>query len=305
MPKKIDRSGEIHTLNSGEIVKVIKNDGNKKCTIEFSDGTIKENINYSKLKSGGVRKPLNRIGEMHISNEGETMTIIEYISPKNITIKFDDGTIVKNLYFSNIKQGKVKNFNKPSVYGIGYIGYGENSMSTNNKNIASSKWQKIFYRSYDENYHKDNVTYKECSVDSRWYCFQNFRKWFENNFKPHMDKTWHLDKDLLVKGNKIYSPETCCFVPPEINCLFGKVTSRRGKYPIGVSKSGKMFHAQISLGREFGSISLGYYHTPKEAFIAYKIAKEKRIKQVADKWRDRINPELYRIMYEYKILITD
>ena len=53
--------------------------------------------------------------------------------------------------------------------------------------------------------------------------------------KDDNGRLYHLDKDILVKGNKVYSPETCCFVPQEINSLLVTSVRSRGDQPIGVS----------------------------------------------------------------------
>jgi len=111
----------------------------------------------------------------------------------------------------------------------------------------------------------------------------------------------HLDKDILVKGNKTYSSDTCIFVPKDINSLFTKHDSKRGKYPIGVSynKRDSKYHAT------FKKNTIGYYNNPEEAFNMYKITKEKYIKQVADRYKNKIPQRLYDIMYKYIVEITD
>ena len=64
---------------------------------------------------------------------------------------------------------------------------------------------------------------------------------------------WQLDKDILIKGNKIYSPDTCCFVPSEINNLFVGCNKSRGSLPIGVTfnKRLKRYVAQISKNKKY------------------------------------------------------
>lgn len=112
----------------------------------------------------------------------------------------------------------------------------------------------------------------------------------------------HLDKDILIKGNKIYSPNTCIFVPQKINSLFTKRNSVRGEYPIGVtySKKNHKFEPQVQ-GRGW----LGYYDTPEESFEVYKKNKEKRIKEIADEYKNKIPIKLYDALYDYKVEITD
>ena len=109
-----------------------------------------------------------------------------------------------------------------------------------------------------------------------------------------------------MKGNKIYSPETCAFVPTEINTLLISCKTTRGKYPIGVTLNkggGKKFIAQITKNKKH--FHLGYYGTPEEAFEAYKEAKEEYIKEVANKWRSQITEEVYNALINYKVEIDD
>jgi len=131
--------------------------------------------------------------------------------------------------------------------------------------------------------------------------------WFllpvDNDCISNYERDFHLDKDILVKGNKVYSPETCCFVPVEINILLIKNNSKRGNLPIGVSKNGNKFQATISKGviREH----LGTFEISEEAFEAYKIAKEVYIKELADKWRGQITEQTYQALINYKVKIND
>ena len=107
------------------------------------------------------------------------------------------------------------------IYGIGFIGVGNyKSRNKTGHTKAYNAWAAMLQRCYDSKLHLRNPTYKECSVIEEWYNFQNFAGWFEKNYIDG----YQLDKDLLIKGNKIYSPETCCFVPKEINLILGKPT---------------------------------------------------------------------------------
>ena len=118
-----------------------------------------------------------------------------------------------------------------------------------------------------------------------------------------------LDKDILVKGNKTYSPNTCVFVPQNINTLFIKSNKIRGKYPIGVTfnKDKNKYQAQCNTlinGKNMKK-TLRLYNTIEEAFNAYKQFKEANIKQIADYYKENIPDKLYEAMYNYKVEITD
>lgn len=155
-------------------------------------------------------------------------------------------------------------------------------------------------RCYNLEHQERQPTYKGCKVDERWHNFQNFAQWYEENYK----ESCVLDKDILVKGNKIYSFKNCCFVPQDINNLLIKANSIRGKYPIGVSlhKEGRF---QVRLNIYGKRIYLGLFDTYQQAFQAYKITKEQYIKEMAEKWRYKITEPTYQALINYQVEITD
>lgn len=164
-------------------------------------------------------------------------------------------------------------------------------------------------RCYSDECQKKHPTYKDCTVCEEWHNYSDFKEWFDNNYYEIEGERMALDKDILVKGNKIYSPNTCVFVPQNINTLFIKSNKTRGKYPIGVyfRKDKNKYQAQCRIvyngktQQEF----LGLYNTIEDAFKVYKQFKENCIKQVADEYKDKIPNNLYEAMYNYKVEITD
>lgn len=95
-------------------------------------------------------------------------------------------------------------------------------------------------------------------------------------------KFWCLDKDILVKGNKVYSSNTCCFVPEDINVLFSTKRNGRSNLPMGVSKANSKFRARCHTLS--GRIDLGVYKTPEEAHKAWQTTKVKHIRDVAEEY---------------------
>lgn len=244
----------------------------------------------------------SRAGERYLTNEGYWVTIIEYFGWDNCTVQFDDKNIVFNKTYSNIKKGNIMNPYHYSVFERGFLGIGKYTSSRNNKPTRHyTTWYSMLRRVYSETIHKSNPTYKDVIICEEWHNFQVFAEWFEVNYK----EGFHLDKDILFKGNKIYSPETCCFVPQEINTLFTKRQNNRGEYPIGVSfcKVMNSFSATINIYKV--TRNLGYFGTPEQAFKNYKIAKEVYIKEVADKFREQITERVYEALYNYQVEITD
>lgn len=174
-------------------------------------------------------------------------------------------------------------------------------------------WRAMIQRCYSDKTHKIQPTYTICSVCNEWHNFQNFASWFEKNYYNLGEHKMCLDKDILLKGNKTYSPNTCIFVDNRINVLFTKNNRKRGKYPIGVyfKKDVGLYRSQCSVINDDGTKSqkyLGDYKTPQEAFDTYKKFKEMYIKQIADEYKEKYDnfPDiLYKALYNYKIEITD
>jgi hypothetical protein len=146
--------------------------------------------------------------------------------------------------------------------------------------------------------------YEGVAVCDEWLSGDVFIDWCEKQV-GFSDPLFQLDKDILVKWNKIYSPKTCVFVPREINLAITRSDSSRGEFPIGVSWSHKSekFGAYLS---EFGKLRyLGMFPTPEEAFYTYKSAKEKYLKVLADKYKDVIDRRCYEALCAYQVEITD
>ena len=234
---------------------------------------------------------------------GATLTIIEDLGWDNVIDRFDSGYVTKTQR-SSILKGTVKDKLFRSVCGVGYLGDGEYSRVDHK--IAYQTWVDMLKRAYTEK--KGRCNYFGVTVCEEWHNFQSFAKWCHSqdffNIKDKNGKRYEIDKDILVKGNKIYSPETCCFVPSEINCLFIRNKRFRGKYPIGVTKIGKYFTARLSKG--YGNrVLLGTFKTELEAFLAYKQAKELYLKELAEKYRNKVCYKTYLTLINYEVDIDD
>ena len=246
-----------------------------------------------------------RLNEIGFNNNGERMTIVRYGGKNDIDIQFDDGTIVEHRPYCHFKKGRVKNPFFPRVCGVGYFGIGEFKSKDENGKITKcyETWQGMHERCYDSNCQEKHPTYKGCKVCKEWNNYQEFAKWDNENYYEIEGQRMALDKDILCKGNKIYSPETCIYVPQRINSLFIKSNKIRGEYPIGVTKHRNKFEAHLK--KDNKQICLGSYSTPEEAFLAYKIAKEQYIKEVAEEYKDKIPYRLYEAMINYEVEIDD
>lgn len=195
---------------------------------------------------------------------------------------------------------------KSLVCGVGINDY-DGQVKINGEHLVSYKfWRHMLKRCYSESSLKKNVAYIGCSVCDEWKYYMNFKKWFDENAPKDMSG-YNLDKDLIVHGNKIYSPDTCCFLPRELNNMLITQKRHRGECKIGVYKmpNGK-FIAQInSWTRDCRRI--GIFNTEKEAFLAYKREKERIIKTLADEYYEKglITERVRDSMYNYKVMEDD
>lgn len=247
----------------------------------------------------------NRKGEKAYNNFGSIMIIHEYRNNKDIDIYFPEyNWIYKNNRYVNFKRGTVSCPYEPRVYSKGYIGEGSySSRDINGKLRIYDTWNNMLQRCYDEDHRYKNKSYHDCYVCDEWLNYQNFAEWYENNYYEINDELMHIDKDILIKNNKMYSPETCIFVPQRINNLFTNNKSNRNIY-LGVYRCSNTLY-KSTCNVICGQKHLGYFKTPEEAFVAYKEFKENLIKQVADEYKGLIPDILYDAMYNYEVEITD
>lgn len=188
---------------------------------------------------------------------------------------------------------------KPVICGIGYHG----SEDVDCKSDSYLKWHDMINRCYNAKFHERQPQYKGCTVCEEWLNYSNFKVWYDQN--KVSDMPFDLDKDIVFKGNKVYSPETCCFVPHAINTLFLRTKAARGDFPMGVyyDKDKKKYRAVMSfMGRQ---IKLGYFDTAELAFNRYKEYKEDFIKDMAEQYKDAIPYKVYEAMINWKIEIDD
>lgn len=259
----------------------------------------------------------NRIGEERNNIYGSKMIIVNYRKSEDIDIYFPEyDCTVYNKQYGHFKRGNIKCPYDKTILDIGYLGEGQYKTTNGQKGCLKDNsleyefWYSMLRRCYDTKFQKKHPTYKDCSVCNEWHNFQNFAKWCNENYYEIEDRQMNLDKDILNKGNKLYCPDKCIFVPDRINCLFVKCNKTRGKYPIGVNyiTKDRAYISQCGIKNDKGqleNIYLGRFNTPEEAFYVYKQFKENYIKEVAEEYKDRIPQKLYEAMYRYEVEITD
>ena len=244
------------------------------------------------------------------------MKIIEYNNTSNVIVEFQDEYKFKvNTTYGSFTHGNIKNLFAKSVFGVGITGDKYPTKINGIREKEYEAWHGMLERCYCKKTKEKQPTYKDATCCEEWLYYPNFYEWLHNqeNFdKWYRGKRWCIDKDILIKGNKLYSPNTCCLVPNNVNVLFIKSDAVRGNLPIGVSihpQHHDKFYVQMSISKNNKRKNkfIGLYKNVNDAFNAYKKAKEKHIKQVAQEEydNDNITKKCYDAMMNYEVEITD
>ena len=243
------------------------------------------------------------------SKNSGCFTITSYLDSYNIGIKFVNTGYETTVQLVSIRIGNVKDPYAHSVHGVGIVGTKYPSTINGVLTKEYALWQNMLKRCYSDTLKKKYPTYIGCEVSDNFKSYEYFYEWCHNQIGFDSDgdgNPFQLDKDLLVKGNKIYSEDSCVFLPNEINLLLTKRTATRGEYLIGVCwhKRDKVFIAQVNKNKG-KSEHLGYFNTEIEAFNAYKKAKESFIKEQANKWKGKIDERAYNALMNYTVESDD
>lgn len=177
-------------------------------------------------------------------------------------------------------------------------------MSVNYKrNLSKTEMCRMYHNMYDRcyssAYHERSPQYKDCEMCPEWLDDKNnFYDWVLENYYTIDKEQIDLDKDILVKGNKIYSPDTCIFAPHSINTYFENLT----REPVYLQKLNKY---RMDIWIEDRNVRLGYFDSEEEAKKMYIRHKEAAILAKADLLQDRIPRALYNAMVNWKIELSD
>ena len=245
------------------------------------------------------------VGKVCKSLNSGYFKVLKYNDYYEVEIQFVSTGFGTVATLGNIRNGKVKDPYLPSVYSVGILGakYPISEYSVNTKEYVL--WCNMLKRCYSDTYKKKNPTYEGCKCSENFKSYEYFYEWCQSQV-GFGNEGWHLDKDLLVKGNKVYSEDSCIFIPAEINSLLTKREASRGEHLIGVSWNSrdKAFKVQVRKNkgkREY----LGCFKTELEAFNAYKKAKETFIKEQAEKWKGQIDERAYNALMNYEVNVDD
>ena len=218
------------------------------------------------------------IGSEFISNNEYTFKVIDGGTKKNyaLCILIDEPKFQPTeLNISSLKKGEVKNPYERIICNVGYIGQGRSANKNKKETVEYATWRAMIKRAYDRKTHERQPTYKDVTVCDEWHNYQVFAEWFDENYIDG----YELDKDLLGNGDKIYSPNTCCFIPARVNSFISNKLSTNTSGHIGavLHKRDNIWESQIRVYNEEENKSerkyLGRFSTAEEASEAYKSAR--------------------------------
>ena len=236
-----------------------------------------------------------KIGEIRYNKLGTPMRIVEIRSNEDITIEFLDlHNMKKKTTYSNFKNGGIKNPYDRSLKGVGYLGEGEymTGRSPYDRRVFGI-WIGMIDRCYNENIREKYKAYSDCLICDEWQCYQNFRRWYDKEFYNVGTERMHIDKDILYKNNRVYSPNTCLLVPQRINMLFMHKPNKYG-LPNGIqpTDSGKYYS-------KYNGKTIGTFDTVEEAAIAHDKEKKKAVIEVANEYKDKIPDKVYQALINW------
>lgn len=243
---------------------------------------------------------LVKVGEIYPTKNG-SLTVLKYVKAIEILVQHNDEYGHKMWTRADfIRKGSVRNPFEKHENGCSFTGHGYcHTISPDMRSVIYSIWRCLVQRTLTDSYNKNRVrnTYEDATICDEWHNFQVFCKFVNEN--KYFKKGFHLDKDLLVTGNKHYSPETCCFLPQVINGLIAINYETNNDLPVGVNRKYDYYEAAISYRGKRKRI--GMYATPEEASAAYVQAKEAYVKELALEWKDRIEPRAFEALMNWTV----
>lgn len=224
------------------------------------------------------------VGYEGVSKEGCRFSVVEIMAWNKIAIEFQDDYKHRMIATTkNVQIGQVKNPYHPSLVGKGFFGVGIYVASSERLHTTEYvAWREMMRRCYDPKIHAKRPSYLDCYVCKDWHNYQVFAEWYVNN--EFYGLGYHLDKDILLPDNKIYSPDTCCLIPAEINTMLNERLAAKGDYPTGVSKHKKTGRYMAGIRIDGIRHHLGYFDCPNKASLAYQERKKEYIKEKTGKW---------------------
>ena len=247
-----------------------------------------------------MTKVIINVGDVFTNKYGE-YKVISKLAGKT-KVKFSATGFECEFYDVVVRKNQVKDYMVPTVHGVGYYGAPTINDKDPIKNTITKLWVGILTRCYEEGYSDKFPAYANCTVGKEWHNLQNFKSWVLDQIdQGYYQEGWELDKDLLVQGNKVYSPETCVFLPGRLNQLQQVKKKSQYNYLPGVNFDNEKskFKAEVSFNGK-------RYYLPRneselECFLSYKQLKEKLVQADAENWKGKIQPKAYESLKNYSL----
>lgn len=237
-----------------------------------------------KVEKGVVFKT-NRCGEV---------VVVEYTNSRQVEVKFLDTGTTRVTRVDVLKKGNLEDPYVPRKIGGSFIGIGPYKKTTHKKHYQL--WTGVLSRSCSERFKLIRPSYENVSVSEEWRNFQEFADWCEN--QQGFNCGWDLDKDLLSPyEGKLYSPTTCCFLPPHINNAL-QISSPEHTLP-GISVRGKAYRVSYGKGSERQCRT---FKDEVDAFLWYCQVKDSKIHSLAEEYKALLDERAYYALSNFSTL---
>ena len=240
-----------------------------------------------------------KVGDVMPTTKSGDCLVIKIEGKGRITVVFKENInhdIITD--YRTLKAGNILNPYFARYYGIGYLGVGKYRMSKNKQPTPSySAWRFLMMRLFCEKRLLINPTYRGCTICKSWCNFQVFSDWFYSHESYGLG--YELDKDLLISGNRHYSPETCVMIPQEINKALK--TAQVNSVVAGVRKRKNTKGYQVRVTEHGKRRHVGEFYTEEEASAAYVKAKEEYIHSLAENWKGKIEERAYQALKSWTV----
>lgn len=235
------------------------------------------------------------VGDLFNLSSGGTVTVLQLPVDRYVIVQHNDEFgYIHSVRVDHLRTGNVRNPYLRQLYGVGYMGVGPyNSKENGTNTIVYNKWSNMMYRCYDQEFHIKAPYYKSCYVCVEWHNFQTFAQWYYS--QPYVGPGYQLDKDILFRGNTLYSPMTCALIPAAINAAATPGTLQNGELPRGINMRGSKYRVKI------GSTQYGTHNTLEEANEVY--IREKKLKMIyyAELYQDYIDDRVYHALLDWEV----
>lgn len=202
-----------------------------------------------------------------------------------ITVKFLTTGNITTVQTSSLVRGTIKD----KLFGVGYNSKGSYG-TTGKYHKCYDYWKTMIMRSYSFQYSEEHPTYKDVYVCEEWLDYQNFAKWYY--CQDYIQKGYNLDKDLLQIDNLEYSPNTCCFLPQEINKA---ITVRKEVRGYTYHKRDEVYESTYR--SEYLGRSCNY--SLKGLQKLYICARHRHVRSLAHKYKNVLPENVLKVLSEY------